>query len=90
MCVKKVLRHAEARNNRCSEAEWGRLIVSPILQLMSELDHLTENMEVLVHRCPCIPVAKLSLEQLSIYNHELLLLSRQRNIQRKELITYSG
>jgi hypothetical protein len=36
------------RNNRCSEAEWGRLIVSPILRLMSELDTCTENMEVLV------------------------------------------
>lgn len=48
MCVKKVVKHAAARSNRYSEAEWGRVIVSPILQLMSELDHLTENIEVLV------------------------------------------
>jgi hypothetical protein len=46
-CVKSVLRDAARRNNSCSEAEWGRLIVSPILQLMSELDSRTENMEVL-------------------------------------------
>jgi hypothetical protein len=48
MCAEKVLKHAIERNNRCNEAEWRRLIVSPILQLMSELDHFTENIEVLV------------------------------------------
>jgi hypothetical protein len=47
-CVKSVLKDAAVRNNRCSEAEWGRLIVSPILRLMSEVDPRTENMEVLV------------------------------------------
>jgi hypothetical protein len=48
MCVEKVLKNAVERNNRCTEAEWGRLIISPILELMSELDHLTANIEVLV------------------------------------------
>jgi hypothetical protein len=89
-CVEKVLKHVVERNNRCSKAGWGRLIVSPILQLMSELNHLTANIEVLVTHYLGIPVAKLSLEQQSIYNHKSLLLLRQRNVQRRELITYSG
>lgn len=47
-CVKGVLRDAEIRLNRCSEAEWGNAVVSPILRLISHLVDSTMMIEVLV------------------------------------------
>lgn len=47
-CVETVLSDAAERLNRCSEAEWGGAVVSPILRLISRLVDSTIMIEVLV------------------------------------------
>lgn len=47
-CVETVLSDAAKRINRCSEAEWGGAVVSPILRLISRLVDSTIMIEVLV------------------------------------------